>query len=90
MPLPAREQIELEAKLLILEQLVAQLYAERLSRLDDPSAAFHEMQRSWLTERPTFRPGVDPSQSDLVAAEVSLQAEKILAVILGKLSGTLS
>ncbi len=82
MPIPAKQEIELEARLAAIEHLLMHLYAEHLSQGPDPLSAVREMQENWQQglDIQTI-PGLAPEQSDLFVGEIAQQEVRILAGI---------
>ena len=82
MPLPPPNQLKILVRLSALELFVGRLFGagDRLMSQPDPQAAFAEMAQQWRLEalRGTGSSKADPALTDLAAAELGQQFERML------------
>ncbi len=74
-----KEGFELECRLAVIEYFIQRLYAAHLAKTPDPLASVDILEKQWNEgfSKQTFS-ALDPVQSDLVAAELQEQANRIL------------
>lgn len=80
--------LKAEARLLMLEQFVCNLYSLRFSATDDPLGAAKAFAKQAETFREATVPGVDPVAADMFLDELALAATNLAEQIIEQLEAS--